>query len=82
MGKELSREMTSVGGGQQGLYGGAQWRRNVGFREVVLRSLQSQVGKTRCGQGNPLPGLICFILQDTVLTSAGWGREKGMGWKV
>ena len=64
-------------GVQQGLNGGAQWRRKVGFREVVLRSLQSQVRKTRCGQGNPLLGLKMFILKDTVLTQAGAGRR---GW--
>lgn len=27
----------------------------------------------------PPLGLKTFILEDTALTSAGWGREKGMG---
>lgn len=45
---------------------------------VVVGGLWTQVQKTRYSQGNP-SGTQTFILEDTALTSAGSGREKGMG---
>ena len=60
--------------------GGARWKRELGFRGGGER-LPVSGAEDQMWSGEPPSGAQTFILEDTALTNAGWGREKVMGQK-